>query len=116
MRASANPPWEITPEKVESAIRKIIEVGKPRKIILFGSYVRNAHGRDSDVDFLVVVGDEVENPRKESVRIREALGEILMPMDLLVVPFGKWQKLKDVPGLIYRDAQRTGEVVYESRQ
>jgi predicted nucleotidyltransferase len=116
MRTSTHTSWEITKEKVESAIQRIIEVGKPKKIILFGSYVRNAHGRNSDVDFLIVVGDEIENPRKESVRIREALGEILMPMDLLVVPFGKWQKLKDVPGLIYKEAQRTGEVVYESGQ
>jgi len=116
MKTAAHPAWEITPEKVESAIRKIIEVGKPRKIILFGSYIKKAHSRDSDVDFLVIVGDEVENPRKESVRIREALGEILMPMDILVVPSGKWQELKDVPGLIYREAQRTGEVVYESQQ
>ena len=115
MKASTHYAWEITPEKVESAIRKIIEVAQPRRIILFGSYVRNAHGRNSDVDFLVVVGDEVENPRRESVRIREALGEILMPMDLLVVPSGKWQKLKDVPGLIYREALKTGEVVYESQ-
>lgn len=107
--------WEITAEKVESAIRRIIKVAQPRKIILFGSYVRNAHGCNSDVDFLVVVGDDVENPRKESVRIREALGDILMPMDLLVVPSGKWQELKDVPGLIYKEAQRTGEVVYESQ-
>jgi predicted nucleotidyltransferase len=77
--------------------------------------MKKSHGRDSDVDFLVVVGDEVENPRKESVRLREALGEILMPMDILVVPSGKWQELKDVPGLIYKEAQRTGEVVYESQ-
>jgi len=116
MKATTHQPWEITPEKVESAIRRIIEVAQPRRIILFGSYVRNTHGRNSDVDFLVVVGDEMENPRRESVRIREALGEILMPMDLLVVPSGKWQKLKDVPGLIYREAQKTGEVVYESQQ
>jgi len=52
------------------------------------------------VDFLVVVGDEVDESRRESVRIREALGEILMLVDLLVVPFSKWQKMKDVPGSI----------------
>lgn len=116
MKASIHLSWEITEEKVESAIRKIIEVGRPRRIIVFGTYVKNAHGRNSDVDFLVIVGDEVGNPRRESVRIREALGEILMPMDILVVPFSKWQKMKDFPGLIYREALKTGEVVYESLQ
>jgi predicted nucleotidyltransferase len=114
MKESSNRPWEITPDKVESAIRKIIEVAQPRRIILFGSYVKKMHGRDSDVDFLVVVGDDVQHPRLESVRIREALSDILMPMDLLVVPYSKWQKMKDVPGLIYKEAFKTGEVVYES--
>jgi predicted nucleotidyltransferase len=70
MEAPAYHAWEITPDKVESAIRKIIEVAQPRRIILFGSYVRNVHGRDSDVDFLVVVGDEVENPPAHSLSIQ----------------------------------------------
>lgn len=116
MKASTHQPWEITQEKVEAAIEKIIEVANPRKIILFGSYAKKVHGRNSDVDFLVVVGDEVVNPRKESVRIREALAGILMPMDILVVPSSQWEKLKDINGLIYEEASKTGEVVYEFRQ
>ena len=40
---------------------------------------------NSDLDVLVVTGDEIENPRKESVRIRRALKGILMPMDILVI-------------------------------
>lgn len=115
MKTSRHPPWEITQEKVESAIKRIAEVARPRKIILFGSYAKKAHGRDSDVDFLVVVGDDVQNPRRESVRIREALYDILMPMDILVVQDSTWARVKDIPGLIYREAMKTGEVVYEKQ-
>lgn len=107
-------PWEVTAEKVEAAVRKIIAVAQPRRIILFGSYVRNALSRNSDVDFLVVVGDDVENPRRESVRIREALGDILMPMDILVIQDRNWHKVKEIPGLIYHESLKTGEIVYES--
>ena len=114
MRASANPPWEITPEKVESAIRKIIEVGKPRKIILFGSYVKNMTHTNSDVDFMVISGDDIENPRKEGVRIRRALRGISMPMDIIVVPETVWTRLQNQPGMIYREAAREGRIVYES--
>lgn len=106
--------WEITPEKVESAIRKIIEVGRPKKIILFGSYVRNQTHVDSDVDFLIVAPDDIENPRKESVRIRRALRGISMPMDIIVVPETAWIRLKEEPGMIYREASREGRIVYES--
>ncbi len=52
--------WGVTPEKVEAAVRKIIEVARPAKVILFGSYVRDKTDINSDVDFLVVTGNEVK--------------------------------------------------------
>ena len=113
MESRAKEPWEVTSEKVEAAIRKIIEVSQPDKLILFGSYAKDTITINSDVDFLVITGDHVENPRKESVRIRRALRGISMPMDILVVPKTQWHQLKDVPGLIYREAMNKGKVVYE---
>lgn len=106
--------WSITPEKVKSVIKRIVEIAKPQKIILFGSYVRGDMNVNSDLDVMVVTEDDVENPRKESVRIRRALKGILMPMDILVVPQSRLEELSDTPGLIYREAIRNGEVVYES--
>jgi len=105
--------WAITPEKVQTAIKRIIEVTRPRKLILFGSYVRGNMNLNSDLDILVVTGDDIENPRKESVRIRRALKGIVMSMDILVVPESKLEELTNMPGLIYREAMRDGEVVYE---
>lgn len=106
--------WEITSEKVQNAIKRIVEVSRPRKLILFGSYVRGNMNLNSDLDILVVTGDDIENPRKESVRIRRALKGIVMSIDILVVPESKLEELTNVPGLIYREAMRDGEVVYES--
>ncbi len=106
--------WRVTPEKVEAAIRKIIEVARPTKLIIFGSYAMNKVDPNSDVDFLIVTTNEIENARKESVRVRRALRGIGMPMDILVVPEKIWIELKDKPGLIYREALKSGKVVYES--
>ena len=106
--------WQVTPEKVEVAIRKIIETAKPVKLILFGSYLRGEIGINSDVDFLVVTGNHVVNGRKESVRIRRALRGVSMPMDIIVVLEDNWNWLKDKPGLVYREAYRHGKVMYES--
>ncbi len=66
-------PWAVTREKVDAALQRIIEVAHPRKLILSGSYVSGTTRRNSDLDILVVTGDDVENPRKESVRLRRAL-------------------------------------------
>lgn len=106
-------PWQITKDKVQAAIQRIVEVSKPLSIILFGSYIRGQVGPNSDLDILVVVSEDVKNCRQESVRIRRALRGISMPMDILVIPQQKLNQLRDVPGLIYTTALREGRVVYE---
>ncbi len=108
------PLWAITPEKIKEAVRKIVDFEQPQKIILFGSAARGTTDIHSDVDFLVVTKDEVESPRKESVRIRQALRGLSMPMDILVISENRLKELGDQPGLVYREALRAGKVVYES--
>jgi len=111
----AEVPWAVTAEKVEAVVQRLIEVGCPRKIILFGSYVRGQVDRDSDLDVLVVTGDHVANPRAESVRLREAVEDIDMPMDILVVPESQFNALRNIPGLIYQEACAHGKLAYEQR-
>jgi predicted nucleotidyltransferase len=106
--------WEITPEKVQKVISKIVEISNPRKLILFGSYIHGKQHINSDLDILVVAGEEIVNPRKEGIRIRRALKGINMPMDILVVPENELDELTNIPGLIYKEAVGRGKVVYES--
>ena len=58
--------------------------------------------------------DEVKSPRKESVRIRKSLEGVSMPMDILVISEKRLKELGDRPGLVYREALRTGKVVYDA--
>ncbi len=110
--AQTDPPWLVTNEKITAAVRRIVEVARPAKVILFGSAAQGRLHRDSDVDFLVVL-DRAAHPRKESVRIRRALRGINMPADIVVVGADRLQELADEPGLIYAEAVRGGRVVYE---
>jgi len=106
--------WEITPEKIDAAVRRIVDRAKPRRVILFGSVARGEVTSDSDVDFLVVVGDEVKSPRRESVRIRRILRGISMPMDILVVSEQRLREVGERPGLVYRSALRDGRQLYDA--
>lgn len=106
--------WQVTDEKVRQAVEKIVAAARPRKVVLFGSYVRGTMHRDSDLDILVVTETEIENPRKESVRIRRALRGLGMPMDILVVSEERLSACGDTPGLVYREALREGRIVYDS--
>jgi uncharacterized protein len=105
------PSWLVTGNKIEAAVRRIVEVAHPQKVILFGSAARGETHRDSDADFLVVL-DRVDQPRQESVRIRRALHKIDMPVDILVVAADKLPALAERPGLVYREALRRGRVIY----
>ena len=40
-------------------------------------------------------------------------GQINMPMDIVVVPYSRFAVLRKKVGLIHREADRTGKVVYE---
>ena len=75
-----NRSWEVNPEKVDTVVRRIIELSSPLKLILFGSYVRGEMNINSDLDVLVITADEITDTRKESVRIRRALRGISIPM------------------------------------
>lgn len=106
--------WQVTPEKVQTAVDTIIDIAAPRKIILFGSYVAGTMHTDSYLDVMVVTADSTINPRQESVRIRRALRGIFMPMDIIVVPEETLAQHADTPGLIYREALKQGRVVYDA--
>jgi hypothetical protein len=54
------------------------------------------------------------SPRRESVRLRNSVRDIDMPMDILVVPYSRFEALREKIGLIDREADRRGRVVYES--
>ena len=81
---------------------------------MFGSHTRGDATRDSDLDLLVVTDDKVASPHRESVRLRNAVSDINMPKDILVVPYSRFEVLRQKIGLIYREADRHGKVVYES--
>ena len=104
----------ITPQKVQAVVQRLIEAADAKKIILFGSYVEGKVTRDSDLDVLVVTKDEVKSPRGESVRLRNAVGDINMPMDILVVSHCKFEAFREKIGLVCGEADRRGRVVYES--
>jgi predicted nucleotidyltransferase len=114
MPSTSKPDWAVTDDKVRKAVKKIIEVGRPRKIILFGSYITGATTPNSDLDVMVVTRDDVVNTRAESIRIRRSLRGLSMPMDIIVVQEKQWLELKDIPGMIYRQAQVEGRTVYDA--
>jgi len=97
---------------INEAIRLLIESGKPKCIILFGSYGRGSPKEDSDLDFLVIQS-EVKDRRQEMVRLRRVLRPLRIPADIIVVSEKSFKEWSDTPGNILFEAATEGQVVYE---
>jgi predicted nucleotidyltransferase len=103
----------ISQEIIEEIIRRIRAVAKPDRIILFGSAAGGPMTRDSDIDLLVLERRPVE-PRKESVKIREALRGMGYPFDVIIMKTERFEESKMVIGGIAFPANKYGKVIYEA--
>lgn len=110
------PSWAVTPAKISAAVRRMVRVAKPSRVVLFGSAVRSGAGAPRDADFLIISQRAIKSPRKESVRIRRALRGIVMPMDILLISERQWRNAAMRPGLVYREALRDGKVIYDAKK
>ena len=99
-------------DKLSEITRRILSVSDPQCIILFGSYARGDFDADSDLDLMVVL-ENAEMPRAESIRLRRALRGVLVPVDILVSSPQQLERHRNTPGLIYREALAEGKVIYE---
>jgi predicted nucleotidyltransferase len=77
------------------------------RVILFGSHARGEAGEHSDLDFLVIE-PEVENAARESVRLRRALGDLVLAADVIVASEYRVREWRDVRGSLIHAALAEG--------
>jgi predicted nucleotidyltransferase len=101
--------WGVTLERVEEAVRRIIEAADPLLIVVFGSRARGNYRADSDLDLAVIV-NTVEDTRKVTYRLLEGLP---MSVDLLV--FSRERHEKFVPSInsVNHQIDKEGVVLYQ---
>jgi len=67
--------------------------------------------RAATLIFLVVV-KEIKARRMETVRLRDVLSPLRIPVDVLVVSEKSYNEWKDAPGTVIYEAAIEGKVVY----
>jgi predicted nucleotidyltransferase len=77
------------------------------RVILFGSHARGEASRHSDLDFLVIE-PSVDHPASESVRLRRALGDLVVAADVIVVSEQRVDEWRDVRGSLIHAALAEG--------
>jgi len=93
---------------LKKVVDNLISKYKPRKIILFGSYVSQKHTEDSDIDLLVVIEDT------SNFKFRHKLiDDFSIPIHLIFISNDEFIETKDVIGGIAYPAFKDGEILYE---
>ena len=96
---------------LDDIIKRIVEVAKPEKIILFGSAARGEIGPSSDLDLLIVKSGA--HRRKLAQEIYMNLFGVGQAVDIVVVTPEDIERYRDSIGLIIEPALKEGKVVYE---
>ena len=106
-----------TQEKVDLAVKTAIEVARPSRVFVFGSWARGEAEWDSDLDLGVFIPDsaaeELGRIRKE---LRRRLDQIPMTIDLVLANESYAEELLDSVNSIFYSVLKRGRLVYEREQ
>jgi predicted nucleotidyltransferase len=103
----------ISKEMHDKIIQRIVEVGQPERIILFGSAARGAMGPHSDVDLLVVKNEEFDQSRLMG-DIYLNLHGVGQAVDVILVTPEQVERYRHTHCLIVAPALREGKEIYHA--
>jgi predicted nucleotidyltransferase len=102
----------LTPERLDEIVRRILQVGSPYRIVLFGSRARGDARRDSDLDLLLVEDSELPRYRRAPPYLRALVG-MFPAKDIVVWTPAEVDAWREVPNAFITTALREGRTLYE---
>jgi len=97
----------------EIGVRLARAAPRDSRVVLFGSHARGEADEGSDYDILVIE-PEVADAARESVRLRTELGDLLVPIDVVVIDRERARRRASVRGTMVERALREGRVLADT--
>ena len=104
--------YRVTAEKVEEALRRIVEYAHPLQIIVFGSRARGDYREESDLDLAVILDDEDSEVARDRVPYTLLAG-LDMPVDLVPVKRSKYDLHRPWQNSVFNYIDQEGIVLYD---
>jgi uncharacterized protein len=99
-------------ELAETAAKRIGMELPAEEVWLFGSQARGDAGPDSDMDFLVVVGDSAQPGHHRAREARSIVREIPVSKDIVVLTRKQWLLQENVVNTLPYLAKKEGCLLY----
>lgn len=107
--------FRVTPDKVDQAVRSLIDTYDPIYIYSFGSYANGKYDEESDFDVMVVIDKYDDKPWKVVAHGRSKMADILMPIDLLVYDTSNFERCKNDLTSFCHTILKKGKLLYERK-
>lgn len=107
---SAFPP--LTPGLLDEIVERILQVGSPQRIVVFGSRARGDARDDSDLDLLIVEDSDLPRYRRPPRYLRALVGAF-PAKDVVVWTPHEVEAWRNVPNAFVTTALREGRTIYE---
>ena len=102
----------VTDQLLIEVVRRILTIGSPRKILLFGSHAKGTARSDSDLDLLII--EESDLPRyQRSGRYRRVLCGVFPAKDIVVWTPQEVEGWRAVPNAFISTVLAEGKLLYE---
>ena len=104
--------YQVTPERVDEAVRRIVDYANPLQIIAFGSRARGDHREDSDLDLAVILDDDAPQVARDRVPYTLLAG-LDIPVDLVPVTKAKYDLHRPWLNSVFNYIDQEGVVLYD---
>lgn len=102
----------VTEELLQEAVRRILSVGSPEKVVLFGSHARVDAHPESDLDVLIIEDSDLPRYRR-SGKYRMVLLGLFPAKDIVVWTPAEVEAWLEVPNAFITTVLNEGKVLYE---
>lgn len=100
----------ISSQQINKIVKIIKKTTDPQAVFLFGSYATGTANENSDLD-IVIIKNNIRDKHKELFKIRKALFENWVPMDLLLMDEAEYNNRKAVYGTIQYEIAHKGKKI-----
>lgn len=100
--------------EIEELKECLVEQLLPMRIYLFGSYANETFTNESDLDFYIVVKDDISDLSAETAKAYKAIRRIKQrPVDIILGTRSRFEARKAIPS-VENEIYRNGVLLYDA--